>query len=260
MKNIEEIRKEIDMCDAILIEAFEKRMELVLQVLSYKTQKGIPILDSSREEEIIAHVLKSVKNKDFNKEVEEFIKNILNISRKAQSVRLFPYNINLIGFMGTGKSAVGMRLSELLKMECMDIDALIEREAKKTILDIFEQQGEKYFRQLEKEMVKNISAYQNTIISCGGGVVLEPDNVRQLREKGKIVLLTAEPEVIYERIKANGNLPVLKGNMSIEFIRKKIEERKEKYEAAADIAVDTSNKNKEEICQEIVYKLLKMQS
>ncbi|WP_169832996.1 chorismate mutase [Geosporobacter ferrireducens] len=257
MKTIQEIRKEIDHCDEILIQAFEKRMELVLQVLEYKTKEGMPILDSSREEEIIAHGLRSVKNRDFSKEIEDFIKSILNISRKMQSIRLFPYNIILIGFMGTGKSAIGDRLSQLLRMECIDTDVLIERQMKTSIAKMFEEHGEKYFREAEKDMVKRVSYRKNTIISCGGGVVLHPDNVKQLKDNGKIVLLSAHPEIIYERVKEDQNLPVLKGNMSIEFIQKKMEERKDKYESAADIIVDTSNKDKEEICQEIVYKLLK---
>lgn len=257
MKTIQQIRKEIDHCDEILIQTFEKRMELVLQVLEYKTKEGMPILDSSREEEIIASSLKSVRNKEFSKEIEDFIKNILDTSRKMQSVRLFPYNIILIGFMGTGKSAIGERLSQLLRMECMDTDVLIEGLMKTSIGKIFEEHGEKYFREVEKGMIKQVSHRRNTIISCGGGVVLDSDNVKQLKDNGKIVLLSAQPQVIYERVKDNENLPVLKGNMNIEFIKKKMEERKGKYESAADIIVDTSYKDKEEICQEIVYKLLK---
>lgn len=257
MKIIQEIRKEIDQCDEILIEAFEKRMELVLKVLQYKTREGMPILDSSREEEIIAHAVKSLKNKEFEKEIEEFMKSMLTISRKMQSIRLFPYNIVLIGFMGTGKTAIGDRLSQLLRMDTIDTDVLIERQMKTSISKMFEEHGEKYFRQIEKDMIKRVSLRKNTIISCGGGVVLDSENVEHLKKTGKIVLLSAQPEIIYERVKNDQNLPVLKGNMTVEFITKKMEERKDKYEAAADIIVDTSHKDKEEICQEIVYKLLK---
>jgi len=92
---------------------------------------------------------------------------------------------------------------------------------------------------------------RNCIVSCGGGVVLKEENVSRMKKSGKIVLLTASPEVIYERVKDDEERPLLKGHKSVEEISELMEGRREKYEKAADVLISTDGKSVEEICTEI---------
>ena len=98
----------------------------------------------------------------------------------------------------------------------------------------------------------------NVIISCGGGTPLRDNNVAEMKKNGRVVLLTAKPETIYERIKNSHDRPLLENNKNISFISKLLEERKAKYEAAADVVIETDDKNKLQISEEIVGKLLEM--
>ena len=82
-------------------------------------------------------------------------------------------NIVLIGFMGTGKTSVGKRLSSLMRMRYIDTDSVIERDNERAISDIFEKDGESVFRQLESEAVEQVSNLYNFVISTGGGVVFK---------------------------------------------------------------------------------------
>ena len=112
-----------------------------------------------------------------------------------------------------------------------------------------------YFRNCETNLLIELQKKNNQIVSCGGGVALRDENVREMKKNGKVVLLTASPEVILERVKDNDDRPLLRGNKNIEFISKMMEERRPKYEAAADIVVSTDRKTVEEIAEEIVVKL-----
>ena len=120
------------------------------------------------------------------------------------------------------------------------------------IADIFKEKGEAYFRELETELIKSFAGVGPAVISCGGGAVLKEENVRLMKESGKIVLLTAEPGTIYERVKDSTERPVLNGNMNVGYIEELMEKRRPKYEAAADVKVATDGKTAEEICGEIL--------
>lgn len=168
---------------------------------------------------------------------------------------MFNYNIILIGFMGAGKSTVARALHTRYDMEIIEMDQLIAHREKKSIPDIFAEYGEKYFRDLETGLLKEMQTTSHKIISCGGGAVLRPENVEIMKQNGKIVLLTATPETILERVKNDNSRPILNGQKSIEGIAKLIEQRREKYEAAADIMIATDHKTMDKICEEIVQKL-----
>ncbi len=108
-------------------------------------------------------------------------------------------SIALIGFMGTGKTAAGKALAERLGKEFIELDALIELKAGKTIPEIFQQDGEVIFRELEIGVTKEVSQRKNAVIACGGGVVLNKINIDRLRKECLIVYLTASPRVILKR-------------------------------------------------------------
>ena len=119
-------------------------------------------------------------------------------------------NIALIGYMGTGKTAVGLILAEKLNRKFLELDWMIEERAGKTIPDIFKEGGETAFRELEIEATKNVAIEKNAVIACGGGIVLNKINIDRLREGGVIAYLTASPEVILERVSVEkGQRPLL---------------------------------------------------
>ena len=141
--------------------------------------------------------------------------------------------IYLTGFMGTGKSMILNCLHEVCGFDKIEMDEQIVQEQGMSIPEIFEKKGEEYFRNLETELVKKISAMDNIVVSCGGGTVMRQCNVDEMKKNGTIVLLTAEPETVYERVKGSHNRPLLEKNMNPEYIKELMEARRPKYEAAA---------------------------
>lgn len=163
-------------------------------------------------------------------------------------------NIVLIGFMGTGKTTVSNQLSQMYGMELVDMDQVISDREEMTIPEIFSCFGEAYFRTLETKLLIELQAKQNIIISCGGGTAIRDENVREMKKNGKVFLLTATPETIYERVKDSDDRPMLKGRNNVNGISELLEMRRPKYEAAADIVIETDHKSVQEICREIINK------
>ena len=164
-------------------------------------------------------------------------------------------NIFLIGFMGSGNSTIGRFLQQELNMELVEMDARIVEEQGMSINDIFAEKGEDYFRDLESRLVLDLNNEGNTIVSCGGGVVIRPENVENMKKNGKIVFLSATPDTIYERVKNSTERPILNGHMNVEYIAGLMEKRRALYENAADIRIETDGKTRDEICKEIIDKL-----
>lgn len=162
------------------------------------------------------------------------------------------YNIVLIGFMGTGKSTISAYLSEQFGMEAIDMDQVISEREGMPISRIFEIHGEEYFRNAETNLLKELQTKKNVVISCGGGTPLREENVVEMKKNGKVVLLTAKPETIFERVKNNHDRPLLENNKSVEFIEELMLKRKDKYIAAADVIIETDNKEKQQICHELI--------
>ncbi|MBQ3773976.1 MAG: shikimate kinase [Pseudobutyrivibrio sp.] len=165
------------------------------------------------------------------------------------------YNIVLIGFMGTGKSTISAHLSRCFDMEIVDMDQVIAEKEGMSISKIFETYGEEYFRNAETNLLKELQSRKNVVISCGGGTPLREENVKEMKKNGKVVLLTAKPETIFERVKDNHDRPLLENNKSVEFIEELMLKRMDKYMAAADIIIETDNKNRQEICDELINAL-----
>lgn len=161
-------------------------------------------------------------------------------------------NIFLIGFMGVGKSTIARLLARELGAELVEMDETIEAEADMTINEIFEKHGETYFRDLESALVARIADKGGAIVSCGGGAVLRPENVKNMKKNGEIIFLSATPETIYERVRYSNNRPLLKGNMNVEYIAQLMERRKGAYLEAADRVVSTDGKEKLQVVDEIM--------
>lgn len=164
-------------------------------------------------------------------------------------------NIYLIGFMGTGKSTISNCLHEKYGMEQVEMDEEIAAQQGKSIADIFAQDGEERFRELETELLRCLGRRGNVVVSCGGGTAMRECNVLEMKKRGRIVLLLAQPETVYERVHTNHDRPLLEGNMNVNYIKSLIEARMPKYQAAADIMVHTDGRSAEDICGEIMDKL-----
>ncbi len=165
-------------------------------------------------------------------------------------------NIALFGFMGVGKSAVGRALAERLGLDFVDLDDEVVRSAGKTIPEIFSEGGEEAFRRIEREAARSAAAGDGRVIACGGGTVLDEENLRRLRGGSVLVLLTADEGVILRRVEADGEArPLLNVEGRPERLRSLLEARLPKYEEAADIVVDTSGKTPEQVAEEVVRKV-----
>lgn len=163
-------------------------------------------------------------------------------------------NIILIGFMGSGKSTVAAALSRKTGSPAVDMDFYIEKKAGKKISDIFAESGEETFRDMETEAVHELLQGKDMILSCGGGTVLRDENVRCMKENGFIILLTAEPSTVYERLKDTKDRPILEGHMNIPYISALMEKRRGRYETVCDMKIATDGLSKEEIVQKILIK------
>lgn len=161
-------------------------------------------------------------------------------------------NVILIGFMGSGKTTVGLRLSYRLRQAVIDTDKEIEKEEKRTISDIFAQDGEEYFRTKETECLrKMIRDVNHHIISAGGGLPLREVNRRLLHELGKVFYLRADAETIYDRLKGDTTRPLLQGSDPMTKIRTLMEQRDAYYLDVADVVIQVDGKSFEQIINEI---------
>ena len=151
-------------------------------------------------------------------------------------------NIVLVGFMGTGKTSIGKRLATQLRMPYVDTDDIIEQDSGRRISDIFAEDGETAFRELESEAVRKASKLDNHIISTGGGVVLKETNMVELKRNGIIFCLTATAEEIYQRVRHQSHRPLLQTPDPLGKIKSMLEER-HPYYAKADYMVETTQRS-----------------
>lgn len=254
-KELDCLRSMIADCDQKITEALKTRMECIEGIIAYKKENGLPVLQPEQEKKQLAQVAKNVAGTVFEEEILHIFRDIIENSKRIQAKTLFDKNILLIGFMGAGKSTVSAKLSELLAMEIMEMDAHIQQKEGMTIKEIFAVHGEEYFRNCESNTLIELKERKHMVVSCGGGVPLREKNVELMKNSGYVVWLTATPEAIYDRVKDSTERPLLNGNMNIPYIKNLMESRREKYEKAADIMVDTTGKEPQEICEELLQKL-----
>ncbi len=160
-------------------------------------------------------------------------------------------NIVIVGFMGTGKTVVAKLLAEKTGMKYVSTDKMIESREKKTIKTIFKEKGEEYFRKIEKEIVKNVSSGSGQIIDAGGGVVLDGENMKNLKFSGIVVCLWADPGVIHKRTAKYRTRPLLNVPDPEGRIKELMDLRRPLYEQA-DFQVDTSTLDAAGVAEQIM--------
>ena len=258
MDELKKLRNDLDMCDEILIDALRMRCQIIQEITNYKQKNGLPIYQAEEEERKKSKMLAKLDDYEYKKSIMAVYDSVLYRSKRIQSHELFGFNIFLIGFMGAGKSTVAEYLSTMFAMEVVEMDQEIVKGEGMSIPDIFATYGEEYFRNCETELLKKMQSRKNVLISCGGGDVLRECNVEQKKKNGRVVLLTASPEEVYERVKDSDDRPVLAGRKNVKGIAELMEARREKYEAAADIIVNTDHKTVLQVCEELVQRLTEM--
>ena len=164
-------------------------------------------------------------------------------------------NVILTGMMGSGKTTVGKELATILNYNFVDLDEIIENKYGK-ITDIFSQKGEKYFREIETQELKNFENQSNFVLSTGGGVILKDENIKILKDLGQVFYLSAKSETIYNRIKNQKHRPLLNTQNPKNTIEEILSKRLEKYKKSGEKII-TDNKNAKEIAGEIYEKLVR---
>ena len=161
-------------------------------------------------------------------------------------------NIYLIGMMGSGKSTVGKTLSEKMHKPFIDLDSEIEKGTGKNISEIFDIDGEEQFRKMETKQLKQ---YSQSIVACGGGIVLKDENREFINENGFTILLTASMEELSHRLSDSGNRPLLSDDNTEEALTKLWLERQLHYLNTADFTIETDGKNPEQLTEEILVQI-----
>jgi shikimate kinase len=162
------------------------------------------------------------------------------------------HNLALVGFMGTGKSSVGRIAAEHLRYDFIDTDEWIENQTGKTIAEIFAQNGETAFRQLEADTARALASRRNIVISAGGGLILNPDNLASLKTHALVICLWASPETIWERVREQTHRPLIQTADPLAAIRKLLEERSAAYHQA-DAMIHTGFRAPKEVAQQVLH-------
>lgn len=158
----------------------------------------------------------------------------------------------LVGLMGAGKTTVGRRVAERLGVTFTDTDELVEALAGVDVAEIFATRGEEHFRALERRAVADAcAAPEPGVVACGGGAVVDPENRRQLRDRGLVVWLTAPVEVLAARVGAGAHRPLLATEPAT-VLRRLETLRGDAYAAAADVRVDTAGRDVEEVVDAVL--------
>lgn len=255
MNKLEELRELLGVCDDKILSALLERNTLVEQIMEYKEANNMDIIQPEQEKKQMAGLKRKTQNDKHQREIVSVFKSINKNSKRIQARKLFNYNIFLIGFMGAGKTTISDYFSSMFAMKYFEMDQVIAEKAGMSISDIFATYGEQHFRDMETNLLVEAQDMKNTIISCGGGTPMRQCNVDEMRKSGVVVLLTASPETIFDRVKDSHDRPVIENNKNVPFITQLMEQRRPKYEAAADVVIYTDGKTPLEICEEIVHKL-----
>ena len=166
-------------------------------------------------------------------------------------------NIVLTGFMGSGKTTIAKAIERKMGISFVDTDELIEIYEQSKISEIFNLKGEKYFRKLETKILKNlIEADGLKVLSTGGGIITNEENILLLKQLGTVFYLRIKPETVVKRLDGDVTRPLLLGEDKLAKVEKLMNERKEAYEKTADVAIDVDDISVEKIVSKIVEKML----
>ena len=164
-------------------------------------------------------------------------------------------SIVLIGMMGAGKSSVGRSLQRQTGLARLDTDEMLVAEFGMSIAQVFENHGEEKFRDAETELLRKLAPDRPAIIVTGGGIILRPQNVELLKSVGTVVWLAADEAILFERAARRDHRPLLQKENPGEIFSKLFREREPLYAAAADIRIDTSRMNNDEVAETILNKM-----
>lgn len=160
-------------------------------------------------------------------------------------------NIVLVGFMGTGKTSTGRAVAARLGRAFIDMDAEIERRQGCTIPELFARAGETHFRTLERALVRELAARRELVVAPGGGIVLNPDNLRDFAEGGLVVCLRASPEMILARVGGDANRPLLQVEDKLGRIRELLARRQPLYDAIPH-QLETDGLTPEQVAEDVL--------
>lgn len=141
--------------------------------------------------------------------------------------------------MGTGKTAVGKEVAQKMEWQFLDLDDLIELREKRRIADIFAKDGEPYFRKVEKKVLREVSKQKNFVVACGGGIVIDKDNIKTMKDSGVMICLSASPDIILKRTQGHAHRPLL----NVKDPKKQIDllmKMRSPFYGQADYTIDTS--------------------
>jgi shikimate kinase len=162
-------------------------------------------------------------------------------------------NIILIGFMGSGKTTIGRQVAKRVNFEFIDIDEQIVKKSKKTIADIFRDQGEWAFRTKEREELLSLTSRQKIILSTGAGIVMEPENVPLLKSLGLLVWLHADPDILFERAMRSRKRPLLATDNPRHIFDHLLIKRIAIYRDLADLTLDVSHSSYMETVNSVIH-------
>src|SRR5882672_8360970 len=162
------------------------------------------------------------------------------------------HNLALIGFMGTGKSSVGRLVAVQLHYDFVDTDELIEKRGDKTVTQIFAQEGEGRFREIEQQLVAEMAGWRRKVIATGGGLAANDANLASLKQHSLLVCLWAPAEAIWERVRNQAHRPLLQDPDPLSRIRVLLAERTPYYRQA-DVLVNTGMRSIKEVSQQVLH-------
>lgn len=252
MGDLQRLHAHLEMCDKMILDALQLRCQIVEDITQYKQENNLPVVhldEDIRKKQAALDFLEGCSYTDNILKIYDYIR---YTSKVVQSINVFNCNIFLIGFMGAGKSTISRALHEIFAMDVIEMDQIIAQNNGMSISEIFDTYGEEYFRQQETQLLIDIQAKKNMIVSCGGGVPMREVNVEEMKKSGKVILLTATPETILKRVETSHDRPLLENNKNVEYISRLMEKRRPKYMAAADVIISTDGKSDIQICEEII--------
>lgn len=160
-------------------------------------------------------------------------------------------NIYLIGMMGSGKTVTGKALAASLDYAFVDLDAVIQAQEGRTVPEIFAGSGESHFRNMETSALEHFSKQREQVIATGGGIILNEENVRRMKKTGKVVLLKASPESLWQRVRYSKDRPLLNKPDPFGALQQILSDREALYEKACHFSVVTDGKIAEDVASEI---------